>query len=210
MIPTANFIATVLEAKSGKPMKVLDVAAGHGMFGVTLAKENPNAHVTALDWPAVLEVAKENAEKHGVANRDAVRSGSAFETELGSDYDCGLLTKIFHHFDIPTCEMLMRRVHTALKPGGKPSPSNLFLSKTASLRRRQLPLVWLCWPTRPRAARTGSRSINRCSRMQDSRAQPVIPSTGIPERYFFQRDRNSPNQPALACPPWSCNNLDCR
>jgi O-methyltransferase len=30
-----------------------------------------------------------------------------------------LLTNIYHHFDIPTCETLTRRVHTALKPGGK-------------------------------------------------------------------------------------------
>jgi len=30
-----------------------------------------------------------------------------------------LLTNIFHHFDAPTCEKLIRRVHAALKPGGK-------------------------------------------------------------------------------------------
>jgi len=30
-----------------------------------------------------------------------------------------LLTAIFHHFDMPTCEKLIRRVHTVLKPGGK-------------------------------------------------------------------------------------------
>jgi SAM-dependent methyltransferase len=119
MMPSANFIAALVEANSEKPMKVLDIAAGHGMFGVTLAKENPNAHVTAVDWPAVLKVAKENAEKHGVAGRYEVRPGSAFETELGSGYDFALLTNIFHHFDVPTCETLMRRVHAALKPGGK-------------------------------------------------------------------------------------------
>jgi SAM-dependent methyltransferase len=119
MVPSANFIAEMLDAKSGKAIKVLDIAAGHGMFGVTLAKANPNAQITALDWPAVLEVAKENAEKHGVFSRYAVRSGSAFEADLGTDYDYALLTNIFHHFDVPTCEKLMRRVHAALKPGGK-------------------------------------------------------------------------------------------
>ncbi len=30
-----------------------------------------------------------------------------------------LLTNIFHHFDKPTCEKLMRRAHAALKPGGQ-------------------------------------------------------------------------------------------
>lgn len=119
MVPSAIFIAELLDAKSAKPIKVLDIAAGHGMFGITLAKENPNAHITALDWPAVLEVARENAARHGVASRHAVRGGSAFEVDLGRDYDYVLLTNIFHHFDIPACEKLMRRTHAALQPGGK-------------------------------------------------------------------------------------------
>jgi 2-polyprenyl-3-methyl-5-hydroxy-6-metoxy-1,4-benzoquinol methylase len=67
----------------------------------------------------VLEVAKENARAAGIAERFAARSGSAFEVGLGQDYDYVLLTNIFHHFDSPTCEVLMRRVHAALKPGGR-------------------------------------------------------------------------------------------
>jgi tRNA A58 N-methylase Trm61 len=119
MAPSGKFISELIEAPSGKPMKVLDIAAGHGMFGVTIAKADANAQVTAVDWPAVLEVAKENAEKHGVASRYSVRAGSAFEVDLGTGYDYVLLTNIFHHFDIPTCEKLMKRTLAALKPGGK-------------------------------------------------------------------------------------------
>jgi len=58
-------------------------------------------------------------QKFGVADRYSVREGSAFETDMGSGYDYVLLTNIFHHFDMPTCEKLMRRVHAALKPSGK-------------------------------------------------------------------------------------------
>jgi ubiquinone/menaquinone biosynthesis C-methylase UbiE len=119
MAPAAKFIAEKMVPESGKPINVLDIAAGHGMFGVTIAKQHANAQITAVDWPAVLEVAKENAEKHGVASRYSVRPGSAFETDLGNDYDYVLLTNIFHHFDMPTCEKLMKRVLGALKPGGK-------------------------------------------------------------------------------------------
>jgi len=67
----------------------------------------------------VLAVAKENAAAAGVADRVSLRPGSAFEADMGDGYDVVLLTNIFHHFDIPTCEKLMRRVHAALKPGGK-------------------------------------------------------------------------------------------
>jgi SAM-dependent methyltransferase len=118
-IPAAEFIAGLTNATEGKPCKVLDVAAGHGMYGITVAKRNPNAQIVAVDWPAVLEVAKENAQKSGVADRYTTRPGSAFEVKLGDAYDFVLLTNIFHHFDVPTCEKLMRRVHTALKPAGK-------------------------------------------------------------------------------------------
>jgi 2-polyprenyl-3-methyl-5-hydroxy-6-metoxy-1,4-benzoquinol methylase len=118
-IVSAGFIAELAGAKEGKACKVLDIAAGHGMFGITIAKQNPNAHVTAVDWAAVLAVAKENAAAAGVSERVALRPGSAFEADLGDSYDFVLLTNIFHHFDVPTCEKLMRRVHAALKPGGK-------------------------------------------------------------------------------------------
>jgi 2-polyprenyl-3-methyl-5-hydroxy-6-metoxy-1,4-benzoquinol methylase len=117
--PSSMFIAQLIGAEQGKPCKVLDVAAGHGMYGITIAKQNPNAQVVAADWPAVLEVAKENAQAAGISGRYAVRPGSAFETDLGSGYDYALLTNIFHHFDPPTCETLMRRIHAALKPGGR-------------------------------------------------------------------------------------------
>ena len=118
-VPSSEFIAGLLRADEGKPCKVLDIAAGHGMYGITVARKNPKAEIVALDWPAVLQVAQENAQKFGVADRYSMRAGSAFEVEMGSGYDCVLLTNIFHHFDVPTCEKLMRRVHTALKPGGK-------------------------------------------------------------------------------------------
>jgi len=118
-IPGAEFIAALIGAPEGKPVKVLDIAAGHGMYGITIARRNPAAQVVALDWPAVVQVAQENAKKFGVADRFRTRPGSAFETDFGEGYDYILLTNIFHHFDPAGCETLMRRVHAALKPGGQ-------------------------------------------------------------------------------------------
>ena len=118
-VPAANFIAELIGASEGKPCNVLDIAAGHGNYGITIARKNPHAQIVAVDWPSVLAVAQENAQAAGVSNRYTTRPGSAFETDLGSGYEFVLLTNIFHHFDIPTCETLMRRVYAALKPGGK-------------------------------------------------------------------------------------------
>jgi 2-polyprenyl-3-methyl-5-hydroxy-6-metoxy-1,4-benzoquinol methylase len=99
-------------------LKVLDIAAGHGLFGITVAQRNPKARITALDWPDVLEVASENAAKFGVASRHSGIAGDAFEAEFGGPYDVVLVTNFFHHFDQAACEALMRKIRAALTPGG--------------------------------------------------------------------------------------------
>lgn len=102
-----------------RKLRVLDIAAGHGMFGIAVARQLPEAEITALDWPNVLEVAEENARQAGVGERYHLLPGSAFEVDYGNDYDLILLTNFLHHFDPQTCEQLLRRVHAALSDQGK-------------------------------------------------------------------------------------------
>ena len=45
--------------------------------------------------------------------------GSAFEVDFGGPYDAVLLTNFLHHFDKATCVSLLRKVKSALKPGGR-------------------------------------------------------------------------------------------
>ena len=115
----SQLMAKLVDPNPDRKLKVLDIAAGHGLFGIGFATNNPQAEITALDWKAVLEVAKENAQKAGVADRYHTIEGSAFEADFGSDYDLVLLTNFLHHFDQPTCETLLRKVHGALADGGR-------------------------------------------------------------------------------------------
>ncbi len=110
--------AVVLEGHTG-PMRVLDIAAGHGLFGIEIAKQNPQAHVTGLDWAPVLRVALDNARKAQVHERYDMLPGSAFEVDFGGPYDAVLLTNFLHHFDKPTCLGLLKKVRAALRPGGR-------------------------------------------------------------------------------------------
>src|SRR5438132_1399036 len=87
-----------ISAKAGASRKVLDISSGHGMFGIDVAKHNPQAHVYALDWKNVLEVARENAARFGVAERFHTIPGSAFDVDMGSGYDLVLLPNFLHHF----------------------------------------------------------------------------------------------------------------
>ena len=110
--------AVVLDGHDG-PMHVLDIAAGHGLFGIEIAKQHPEARVTGLDWAPVLRVALRNAEKAGVHDRYNMLPGSAFDVEFGGPYDAVLLTNFLHHFDVPTCVSLLKKVRGALRPGGR-------------------------------------------------------------------------------------------
>jgi hypothetical protein len=98
----SEIMATELR-KHGEAHKVLDIAAGHGIFGISVAKQNPTAHIYAADWKNVLEVARSNAQAMGVAERYHLLPGSAFEIDFGSGYDLALITNFLHHFDVPTC-----------------------------------------------------------------------------------------------------------
>ena len=117
IFPSAVEIAGLV-AGDGE-MRVLDIAAGHGLFGIMIAKQNPKARITALDWPNVLAVATENAEKFGVASRHRTLAGDAFEAGYEGPYDLVLVTNFFHHFDPPACQTLMRKILAALAPGGR-------------------------------------------------------------------------------------------
>ena len=105
-------------AKSNSP-KILDIAAGHGMFGIAIARQFPSAHIYGLDWGSVLKVAQENAQALGVADRYHQIAGSAFDVDFGHGYDAVLLTNFLHHFDPPTNEILLKKVLAALTAGGQ-------------------------------------------------------------------------------------------
>ena len=115
----AELLAQLVDPTKDQKLRVLDIAAGHGLYGIAFAKQNPQIEVTAVDWPNVLELAKQNAESAGVAERFQTNPGSAFDVDYGTDYDLVLLTNFLHHFDAETCQMLLRKVHASLKDGGR-------------------------------------------------------------------------------------------
>jgi ubiquinone/menaquinone biosynthesis C-methylase UbiE len=122
MMPMMVMPAQIMTAEllnGGEAHKVLDIAAGHGIYGITVAKQNPSAEIYACDWKNVLAVAEENARAMGVGDRHHLLPGSAFEVDFGGGYDLALVANFLHHFDPPTCTTFMKKVHAALEPGGR-------------------------------------------------------------------------------------------
>ena len=119
MMPAAHAIADLLDVQSAGPLRVLDIAAGHGIFGITIAQRNPAAQIAAVDWAPVLTVATENAKAMGVADRHRTIPGDAFKVDYGSGYDVALLTNFLHHFDRDTNVSLLQKTAAALNKGGR-------------------------------------------------------------------------------------------
>jgi len=117
MVPAAHAIAELV-AGSGS-LRVLDIAAGHGLFGITIAQRNPRAEIVAVDWASVLTVATENARTAQVQDRHHTLAGDAFKVEFPNGFDVALVTNFLHHFDPPSCTAFLAKIHRALKAGGR-------------------------------------------------------------------------------------------
>jgi len=67
---TELLVDIAIEKFGGRVCRVLDLGTGSGCLAITLAKELPQAQVTAVDVsPAALAVAQDNAAQYGVALR---------------------------------------------------------------------------------------------------------------------------------------------
>jgi O-methyltransferase domain len=115
----AQIAAAALGIQPGGPLDVLDVAAGHGHYGLAVAARNSAAHIFALDSPEVLAVATENARLQGISERYHLLPGDAFAADFGGPYDVVLMANFAHHFDAATNVALFRKCRGALKASGR-------------------------------------------------------------------------------------------
>lgn len=117
--PCAEALAARVAASPETPHKVLDIAAGHGLHSIAIAKVAPNAEIVAVDWEAVLAIAVSNADKAGVGDRYRTIAGSAFEVDWGGAYDLVLLSNFLHHFEHQACVALLAKIRASLSSGGQ-------------------------------------------------------------------------------------------
>ena len=119
MAMPAVLLAKMLGGSPANKWKVLDIAAGHGLFGISIAQQNPNAEVVAVDWGPVLEVARENAGKSNVSGRFKTIAGNALDVDLGGGYDIVVIANFLQLLDMRSIDGLMRKVYSGLSPGGR-------------------------------------------------------------------------------------------
>lgn len=188
MSAAAKAVVDVVEVDPARPLRVLDVAAGHGMFGIAFGRRHPRAAITALDWPAVLEVTRENARAAGLDERFRTIAGSAFDADLAGPYDLVLVSNFLHHFDPPTCERFMARVREALAPGGRVVTVEFVPDegRVTPPHAAMFSLVMLC-STPAGDAYTFAELDAMFRRAGLTRSELRVPGTGSPQVIISQR-----------------------
>ena len=101
-----------------KVVRVLDVAAGSGVWGIGLAQMSDHVRVTAQDWPRVLGVTQQMAQRVGVAGQLSFLAGDLNEVDFGGPFDIATLGHILHSEGEEGSRRLLKKVFGALEPGG--------------------------------------------------------------------------------------------
>src|SRR5207247_1618978 len=78
-------------------IRVLDLAAGSGIWGIALAEKLPRVYVTAVDWAGMIPTTKRITQKFGVSDRFTYIEGNILEANFGSGYDIANLGHIFQN-----------------------------------------------------------------------------------------------------------------
>jgi len=123
----ARMLADGLQEPVDRPRRILDIAAGHGLYGIEFAKRNPRADIFAVDWQQVLDIALGNAVKAGVSERFHSIPGDALSVAFGGGYDLALITNFLP--DLGSTEGLLKRIHSALDEGGRVALFELMLNE---------------------------------------------------------------------------------
>jgi ubiquinone/menaquinone biosynthesis C-methylase UbiE len=105
-------------ARAKDEIRVLDLGAGSGIWGIALAQKSPRVRVTAVDWAGMIPTTKRITQKFGVGDRFNYVEGDMLEANFGSGYDIATLGHILHSEGEDRSRQLLRKIFRALKSSG--------------------------------------------------------------------------------------------
>src|SRR6266516_1715915 len=105
-------------AKTKREIRILDLAAGSGIWGIAIAQKSPRVRVSAVDWAGMIPTTKQITEKYGVRDRFNFVEGDLLEADFGNGYDIATLGHILHSEGEDRSRKLVKKTFRALKSGG--------------------------------------------------------------------------------------------
>jgi ubiquinone/menaquinone biosynthesis C-methylase UbiE len=117
--PAAQVLSRHYNANGTAPaVRVLDLAAGSGVWGIAMAQGSEKVSVTAVDWPEVIPVTRKTVARFGLAERFSFIEGDLLQADFGSGHNLATLGHILHSEGSERSQALLKKTFQALAPGG--------------------------------------------------------------------------------------------
>jgi hypothetical protein len=116
--PAAQTLSGHLHANGAAAARVLDLAAGSGVWGIAMAQGSEQVRVTAVDWPDVIPVTRKTVERFGLADRFSFVAGDLMKADFGSGHTVATLGHILHSEGRERSRALIEKTFDALSSGG--------------------------------------------------------------------------------------------
>ncbi len=97
---------------------LLDLGCGPGTYAFYLGMKNPELQLYLLDFPEVLQVAKEVQARYSLENEVHYVPADAVKDEIAGQYDVILVSNTLHQLGPQASLALVKRLYEAVRPGG--------------------------------------------------------------------------------------------
>jgi ubiquinone/menaquinone biosynthesis C-methylase UbiE len=114
-----NLVRDLTQSMRERVRRIFDIGCGAGAWGIAFATALPEARVTALDFPEVINIARTYTRRFGVESRYEFVEGDLKSVRFAQEtYDLVVLGYVLHNEGIEHGRELIRRSYEALRPGG--------------------------------------------------------------------------------------------
>jgi 2-polyprenyl-3-methyl-5-hydroxy-6-metoxy-1,4-benzoquinol methylase len=131
--PATQVVGKVLGLDQAEdPVRVLDIGAGSGVWGIGLSQQSPKVSVTAVDFPGVLNVTRRMAERFNMASRFSYLAGDFHDVDFGTGHTLVTLGHILHSEGEQRSRVLLKKAFAALDSGGTIAISEFLVNQDRS------------------------------------------------------------------------------
>jgi ubiquinone/menaquinone biosynthesis C-methylase UbiE len=117
--PAAQVLSRHYNSNGAVPAaRVLDLAAGSGVWGIAMAQASEKVSVTAVDWPEVIPVTRKTVTSFGLVDRFSFVEGDLLQVDFGSGHNLATLGHILHSEGSERSQALLKKTFQALASGG--------------------------------------------------------------------------------------------
>ena len=99
--------------------RMIDLGCGPGIYALEWAKRSRGLRAVLYDIEPVLPIAQQYIQSYGLGNRVSVMAGDFVKDPIGEGYDLALLANALQMHGARECEVLIRKVYSALAKNGR-------------------------------------------------------------------------------------------